>query len=116
MTLPDGKVGRAELVVGSHVISVGLAPTDSGGRTPGDRNSVGAMTLVFVADVEESLKFYQQIPGAVLEISTNDLDALHTQVSEAGMEPDGPPDDRHWGERALFVTDPDGNDIEFAAG
>jgi len=99
-----------------------------------------------VRDVEESLRFYQQIPGAVLEhhrpgqfallrigqgcigllglgapgfhleISTNDLDALHAQVSEAGMEPDGPPEDRHWGERAFFVTDPDGNDIELAAG
>lgn len=99
-----------------------------------------------VADVERSVAFYQQIPGAVLEhhwpgefalfrigqgclgllgfgapgfhleISTNDLDTLHAQLSGAGLKPDGPPEDRHWGERTFFMSDPDGNTIELAAG
>ncbi len=98
-----------------------------------------------VPDVERSLAFYRRLPGAVLEhhrpgefallrigpgclgllgfgapgfhleISTDDLDALHAQLSEAGMQPDGPPADRHWGERTFFMTDPDGTTIEFAA-
>ncbi len=29
---------------------------------------------------------------------------------------DGPPEDRHWGERTFFMSDPDGNTIELAAG
>jgi len=29
---------------------------------------------------------------------------------------DGPPEDRPWGERTFFMSDPDGNTIELAAG
>jgi len=53
-------------------------------------------------------------PGFHVEISTDDVDRLHTELSEAGMRPDGPPEDRHWGERTFDVVDPDGNRIEFA--
>lgn len=97
-----------------------------------------------VQDVERSLDFYQPIPGAVLEhhrprdfallrigearlgllgigvlgfhleISASDVDRLHAQLSEAGMEPLGPPEDRHWGERTFDVLDPDGTRVEFA--
>jgi len=99
-----------------------------------------------VADVERSLKFYQRIPGAILEhhrpdefallrlgqarlgllgfgapsfhleISADDIDALHIQLRDAGIKPAGPPQDRHWGERTFDVIDPDGNRIEFAGG
>lgn len=99
-----------------------------------------------VADVERSLRFYQLIPGAVVEhhrpgnfalvrigegrlgllgigapgfhldISTSDVDALHAQPTQAGMRPLGPPEDRPWGERTFNVTDPDGNLVEFADG
>jgi catechol 2,3-dioxygenase-like lactoylglutathione lyase family enzyme len=99
-----------------------------------------------VADVERSRTFYQQIPGAELEhhrpgefallrigqarlgllgfgapgfhleISTDDVDRLHIVLTEAGMEPAGPPEDRHWGERTFNVVDPDGNHVEFAGG
>ncbi len=37
-------------------------------------------------------------------------------LSDAGLQPDGPPEDRHWGERTFFISDPDGNTIELAAG
>lgn len=99
-----------------------------------------------VHDVELSRAFYQRIPGAVLEhhrpgefalfrigtaclgilgfgapgfhveISTDDVDGLHQVLSDSGMRPEGPPEDRHWGERTFDVVDPDGNRLEFAAG
>lgn len=99
-----------------------------------------------VEDVERSLGFYQRIPGVVLEhhrpgefallrmgegrlgllgigapgfhleVSADDIDRLHVQLAQAGMEPWGPPEDRPWGERTFNVTDPDGNLIEFAGG
>ena len=54
-------------------------------------------------------------PGFHMEISTSSdaVDALYEQVRAAGIEPDGPPADRSWGERTFHVTDPDGNLIEF---
>jgi len=54
-------------------------------------------------------------PGFHMEISTSSdaVDALYEQVRAAGIEPDGPPADRSWGERTLHVTAPDGNLIEF---
>lgn len=99
-----------------------------------------------VPDVERSLDFYQRIPGALLEhhrpgefalvrlgaarlgllnigasgfhleISTSDVDQLHAQLSESGLEPLSPPQDRPWGERTFDVLDPDGNRLEFAGG
>lgn len=99
-----------------------------------------------VHDVERSLAFYRLIPGAVvehhrpdefallrigearlgllgfgapgfhLEISATDVDQLHAALGEAGMTPSGAPEDRHWGERTFYVTDPDGDNIEFAGG
>lgn len=99
-----------------------------------------------VHDVERARRFYQQIPGADLEhhrpgefallrigqarlgllgfgapgfhleISATDVDRLHTVLTEAGMHPTGPPQDRPWGERTFTVVDPEGNHIEFAGG
>ena len=105
------------------------------------KSSLDGVTL-HVADVEVSRTFYERIPGAVLqqhrpgqfalfqigagrlgllqlgkgfhvEISTDDVDDLYTQVRAGGIEPDGPPQDRPWGERTFTATDPDGNTIEF---
>lgn len=99
-----------------------------------------------VSNVEQSLAFYRQIPGAVvehhrheefallrigeaclgllgfgapdmhLEISASDVDGLHEILTGTDLQPDGPPEDRHWGERTFDVYDPDGNRIEFAGG
>lgn len=86
MTLPDGNIGHAELVFDSHVIAVGLAPTGNGSTPPGDRSSVLAMTLVFVADVDA---------------------ATTTAVSLGGTVVD-PPTDMPWGLRQSIVADADG--------
>ena len=47
-----------------------------------------------------------------LEISTSDLDAAYEQLTEAGIEPEGPPKDS-WGDRSFLVKDPDGYWVEF---
>lgn len=54
-------------------------------------------------------------PGFHMEISSTlaGVDALYEQVRAAGIEPEGPPANRWWGERTFHVSDPDGNRIEF---
>jgi catechol 2,3-dioxygenase-like lactoylglutathione lyase family enzyme len=54
-------------------------------------------------------------PGFHMEISTSatGVDELYEQVRAAGIEPQGPPRDRPWGERTFNATDPDGNLVEF---
>ena len=54
-------------------------------------------------------------PGFHMEISTSEsgVDELYEQVRAAGIEPDGPPRSRSWGERTFHATDPDGNLVEF---
>ena len=102
---------------------------------------VGA--TLHVADVERSLAFYQRLPGASLmfhmngrfallrigagrlgllkddkrpfhlELDSQDLDATYAQLQELGVKTEGPPTVRPWGERDLWVIDPDGNLVEF---
>lgn len=55
-------------------------------------------------------------PDFHLEISTDDVDLLHQELIARGLEPLGPPQDRHWGERTFDVLDPDGNRVEIANG
>ena len=52
IALPDGTIGHAELVIGSHVISVGFAATGSGAAPTGSRSTVRAMSLVLVTNVD----------------------------------------------------------------
>ncbi len=100
-------------------------------------------TTLHVLDVENSLDFYKRIPGAELiihrpnqfallkfgqgrlgllkwktptfhiEMDSNDMDAMHAQLVENGITPEGPPQDHPWGQRDFLVLDPDGNMIEF---
>lgn len=87
MTLPDGRVGHAELVVDGHVIAVGLATEDSSGTRPADRNAVRAMTLVFVSDVDAAAGRAVELGGSLVD----------------------PPADMPWGLRQAIVTDPEGH-------
>jgi uncharacterized glyoxalase superfamily protein PhnB len=43
-----------------------------------------------------------------------DVDEAYQQVQEAGLKPDGIPQDAPWGERYFHVTDPDGHQLSFA--
>lgn len=96
-----------------------------------------------VKDVEQSLAFYSRFPGVELtthrpgefallkvggerlgllkhgknsfhmELDTDDLDAMYESLLAAGIKTDGPPTQRPWGQRDLYLVDPDGNMIEF---
>jgi catechol 2,3-dioxygenase-like lactoylglutathione lyase family enzyme len=106
------------------------------------RVSLEGLTL-HVVDVDRSRDFYMRIPGVALEhqragefallrigdrwlgllrgrapgfhieVSTSDLDDLYARLRRGGVEPNGPPKERSWGERTFVVVDPDGNLIEF---
>lgn len=105
--------------------------------------SVAGVTL-HVADVDRSLGFYRQLPGASVlfhipgrfallqfgtgrlglladqkrqfhvELEVPDLDAAAVALRELGIEADGPTT-RAWGERDVLVHDPDGYLLEFSA-
>jgi uncharacterized glyoxalase superfamily protein PhnB len=47
MTLPDGRIGHAELVLDGHVIPLGVAAVEGEAARPAARDAVRAMTLVF---------------------------------------------------------------------
>ncbi len=87
MTLPDGRIGHAELVHDSHVISLGLAADDNEGTPPTDRTTVRAMTLVFVANVDAATTRAVELGGSLLD----------------------PPTDMPWGLRQSVVTDIEGH-------
>lgn len=94
MTLPDGRIGHAELVLDAHVITLGLAVVggDAAWR-PADRNAVRAMTLVFVPDVDAAAARAIELGGAVVDDAT----------------------DMPWGLRQAIVTDPEGHVWELSA-
>ena len=54
-------------------------------------------------------------PSFHIEVSTSTagVDELYEHLVAAGVEPEGPPANRSWGERTFHVKDPDGNRIEF---
>ena len=44
----------------------------------------------------------------------DDVDAVHTRVVAAGLEPMTGPADAPWGERYFHLRDPDGHELSFA--
>jgi len=87
MTVPDGRVGHAELVVDGNVIAVGLATAGDSGDRPAGRNAVRAMTLVFVSDVDAAANTAVELGGSLVD----------------------PPTDMPWGLRQAIVTDLEGH-------
>ena len=87
MTLPDGRIGHAELAVGDAAVSVGLdvgpAVEPSEPLTP---LTLRSMTLVFVDDVEAAVGRATDCGGSVV----------------------GPAVDQPWGLRQAVVADPGG--------
>ena len=105
--------------------------------------SLVGLTL-HVSDVDRSLEFYRQLPGASVlfhmparfallrlgqgrlglladlkrqfhvELEVPDLDAAAAELRRLEVEIDGPTQ-RQWGERDVQVRDPDGNLLEFTA-
>ena len=91
-----------------------------------------AGVTLHVADVDRSLAFYENFPGAEvvfhmpgrsallrfgtgrlhLEVECGDLEATYTKFQKLGIPTEGPPTVRGWGERDFLVIDPDGNLVE----
>jgi PhnB protein len=86
MTLPDGRVGHIELMLGRCVISLGLLGEPAATPLP-TRQTVSAMTLVFVDDVDAALERALSSGGALIDPAT----------------------DRPWGVRQAIVADPGGH-------
>ena len=49
-----------------------------------------------------------------VEMGTDDLDQLYSELQSLGIETVGPPTERPWGMTDLNVIDPDGNILEFS--
>jgi catechol 2,3-dioxygenase-like lactoylglutathione lyase family enzyme len=54
------------------------------------------------------------IPGSLIMIPVTDVDTLHAEFRTRGVPIDLPPTDQTWGNREMFVRDPDRNKIVFA--
>ncbi len=88
MTLPDGRIGHAELLLDEHVIALGLASGHGAQPTPTPtRESLRAMTLVFVADVDAATARALDLGGSIVDA----------------------PNEMPWGLRQAIVADPEGH-------
>ncbi len=53
------------------------------------------------------------VTGGVVYLIVDDVDRLETELLERGVAIDMPPTDQTWGNREMYVRDPDGNSIRF---
>src|SRR5260221_7911429 len=51
--------------------------------------------------------------GGVVFLVVQDVDALHVELKANGITIDLEPTDQSWGNREMYVRDPDGNSIRF---
>jgi catechol 2,3-dioxygenase-like lactoylglutathione lyase family enzyme len=51
--------------------------------------------------------------GVVVFLPVEDVDALHAELVGKGVRVDAGPVDQTWGNREMYVKDPDGNSIRF---
>jgi catechol 2,3-dioxygenase-like lactoylglutathione lyase family enzyme len=56
------------------------------------------------------------VPGGVVFLVVADVDALHAELKAKGVAIDLEPTDQSWGNREMYVRDPDGNSIRFVHG
>jgi len=53
------------------------------------------------------------VAGGVVFVGVEDVDALHEELKAAGVVIALEPTDQSWGNREMYVKDPDGNSIRF---
>ena len=53
------------------------------------------------------------VPGSVIAFVTADVDRLHAELRDRNVEVAMPPTDQTWGNREMYVRDPDGNSLRF---
>jgi len=56
------------------------------------------------------------VSGGVATFIVDDLDALHAELTARGVPIDLEPIDQSWGNREMYLLDPDGNSIRFVEG
>lgn len=56
------------------------------------------------------------VPGGAVFLIVEDVDALHMELKAKGVVIDLEPTDQSWGNREMYVNDPDGNSIRFVHG
>lgn len=53
------------------------------------------------------------VVGGVVFLTVEDVDALHAELVANGVAIHLPPTDQTWGNREMYVKDPDGNSLRF---
>ena len=53
------------------------------------------------------------VVGGIVFLGVEDVDALHKELKARGIVIDLEPTDQSWGNREMYVHDPDGNSIRF---
>jgi len=53
------------------------------------------------------------VAGGVVFVGVEDVDALHEELKATGVTIDLKPTDQSWGNREMYIVDPDGNSIRF---
>jgi len=77
--------------------------------------TIGLLSLAEAIKAGGQAMTPQQRLGIHVEFSTDDLDALYTELSAKGVRFHEPPHDEPW-ERSMTALDPDGYSVEFAQG
>ena len=54
--------------------------------------------------------------GSAVFLVVEDVDALHAELKAKGVKIDMEPTNQSWGNREMYVSDPDGNSIRFVHG
>jgi uncharacterized glyoxalase superfamily protein PhnB len=53
------------------------------------------------------------VAGSLAYVLVDDVDALHRELLQTGVRIDMPPTNQSWGNREMYVRDPDGNKLAF---
>jgi uncharacterized glyoxalase superfamily protein PhnB len=53
------------------------------------------------------------VSGSCVYLAVDDVDTIYEQLKSAGVDIDTPPVDQDWGNREMYVRDPDFNSIRF---
>ena len=56
------------------------------------------------------------VPGGVVFLVVDDVDALHRELIAKGVKIDLAPTNQSWGNREMYIHDDDGNSIRFVHG
>ncbi len=71
LTLPDGRIGHVELLLGRAVVSVGLLAEGAPNTPLPTRHTLQSMTLVFVEDVDAAAQRAVSKGGHLIDPATN---------------------------------------------